>query len=70
MSKAYFVSAFEKPWPKYSVNTQGRINNLPADSIKPFSAFLSALGAIYLSGLCVDHLVRPPSICSFSLAAA
>ena len=52
------------------MNSHGRIDNLPADRIQPFSVFLSDLSANCLRGLCVDHLVRPESICSFSLAAA
>ncbi len=70
MSKAYLVRALEKTRPKNGMNSHGRINNLPADRIEPFSVFLSDLSANSLRGLCVDHFVRPESICSFSLAAA
>ena len=70
MSQAHFVRALEKTRPKNGMNSHGRINNLPADRIKPCSIFLSDLSANCLRGLCVDHFVRPASICSFSLAAA
>ncbi len=70
MSKAYLVRTLKKTRSKNGMNSHGRIDNLPADRIERFSIFLSALSANYLSGLCVDHLVLPPSICSFSLAAA
>ncbi len=70
MSQAHFVRALEKTRPKNGMNSHGRINNLPADRIKPFSVFLSDLCANCLRGLRVDHFVRPESICSFSLAAA
>jgi len=49
---------------------QGRIDNFCAGRIESFSIFLSEPSVNYLCGLCVDHLVRPASICSFSLAAA
>ncbi len=70
MSKADLVRALEKSRPKNGVNPHGRVDNLPADRIELFSIFLSDLRANCLRGLCVDHFVRPPSICSFSLAAA
>ena len=70
MSKANLVRALEKTRPKNGMNSHGRINNLPADRVEPFSFFLSDLSANCLRGLCVDHLVRPESICSFSPAAA
>ncbi len=70
MSQAHYVRALEKTRAENGVNSNGRINNLAADRIKPFSIFLSDLSANCLRGLCVDHFVRPASICSFSLAAA
>ncbi len=70
MSKAYLVRTLEKTRPKNGMNSHGRINNLPADRIEPYCIFLSDLSANCLRGLCVDHFVRPESICSFSLAAA
>ena len=70
VSQAHFVCALEKTGPKNGMHSHGRINNLPADRIKSFSVFLSDLSANCLRGLCVDHFVRPESICSFSPAAA
>ena len=70
MSQAHFVRALKKTRPKNGMNSHGRINNSPGDRIKPCFIFLSDLSANCLRGICIDHFVRPASICSFSLAAA
>jgi len=38
VSQAHFVCALEKTGPKNGMHSHGRINNLPADRIKSFSA--------------------------------
>ena len=56
--------------PKNGMNSHGRVYNLTADGVELLSALLSVLCENCPCGLCVNHLVRPASICSFSLAAA
>ena len=72
MSETYLVRPFQKPQPKNSMHSQSRVNDPSADGLS-LALSCSATSARFISAtsaLIVNHLVRPESIWSFSLAAA